>query len=72
MSEIFDYINQEKFLIGSNSPSSSALPEDLILLPRDFPSELDISCNFTGSIVEIAANKTKNANKPRDILAKKH
>ena len=56
--------------MGSYSPSSSAFPDALILLPSDFPSEFAISCNFTGSIVDIAAKSTKNANRSVIMSAK--
>jgi flagellar motor protein MotB len=57
-----------RFLMGSNSPDSSAFPLASISLPKDLPSEFAISCNFTGSIVEIAARSTKNA-KRRVIIS---
>ena len=53
----------------SNLPSSSALPSILILLPNDFPAEFAISIIFTGSIVDNAANKTKNAKRSVIISA---
>ena len=52
----------------SNSPSSSAAPSFFILLPNDLPVEFAISIIFTGSIVESAANNTKNA-KSRVIIS---
>ena len=45
----------------SNSPSNSAAPSFLILLPKDLPVEFAISIIFTGSIVDRAAKRTKKA-----------
>ena len=53
----------------SNSPSSSAAPSFLILLPKDFPVEFAISIIFTGSIVDKAAKRTKKAKRSVIISA---
>ncbi len=60
----------------SSSNAECISPRDIAWLstsnffPTDFPIESAICCNFTGSMVEIAASKTKNAKRSVIISAK--